>query len=114
MTSEDFASSPVLSGILNEKECMAIFMNLNNPDNIWPMPVGLSPSKNQRRASVFSSGSNSRATGPTRKMCCCLRQIENETHFIKEPFDDFLTIITIDQSIILEGVVIAEIVLPNK
>jgi len=48
MTPDEFASSPALSGILTESECLAILMNISSRDK-WPMPSQLSVSRQQRR-----------------------------------------------------------------
>ena len=55
MTPDEFASSPALSGILTESECLAILMNMSSRDK-WPMPSQLSTSRQQRRFDSRGSG----------------------------------------------------------
>lgn len=55
MTPDEFASSPALSGILTESECLAILMNMSSRDK-WPMPSQLSMSRQQRRLDSRGSG----------------------------------------------------------
>ena len=62
MTPEEFASSPVCSGILTESECLAVFMNLNSREN-WPMPSPLSTSKQMRRSQYLGYGVSNRRIG---------------------------------------------------
>ena len=128
MSSEEFASTPVLSGILEEKECMAIFMNLNNPGSL-PMPLHLSASRDHRGSSFFSRrehGGRSRLTDGIyalfendfqEALClleepelCCIRHFDDALTW-KEPFAQGGTTFVTDKEIIIKGVVFAGIVL---
>ena len=60
MTSEEFATSPAVSGVLTEAECLAVLMNLSSRDK-WPMPPTLSTCRQQRqpRQNVLAAGPSS-------------------------------------------------------
>jgi len=96
MTSEEFSSSPVLSGILSEKECLAIYQNINNPDS-WPLPINLSSSRESRQSSLSSGSGGIR----------CLRRIENETRFLFEPNENIRVRLTADKDVMITGLIIA-------
>lgn len=93
MTSEEFSSSPALSGILTERECMSIFMNINNPGS-WPEPARLSTSRTPRRNEIR-----------------CLRQIENERRVLLQAKDVMIMNFTADQDVMIKGIIIAPLAL---
>ena len=93
MTSEEFSSSPALSGILTERECMAIFMNLNNPGS-WPDPPRLSTCRTPRKKEIR-----------------CIRQVEIETRVFVEAKLVICIPFTADQDVMIKGIVIAPTVL---
>ena len=100
MTSEEFASTPVLSGILEEKECMAIFMNLNNPGSL-PMPLHLSSSKTQRRRAgntfPYSSAIKHGERSTKHYGIYCVRQLlENRFFFSQRSYDGPFVVILFD------------------
>lgn len=123
MTSEEFASTPVLSGILTEKECVAIFMNLNNPGSL-PMPLHLSSCKMKRRGANSSNFSSSSAIyngerSTKSQGIYCLRQMKNDCfEFIKDPYFfgpwsplTGMTSFFVDQDVTIKGIIIAEMIL---
>jgi len=105
MKPEEFSFGPVLSEILTEKECMAVFVNFNIPnlgrESRWSLPAHLSLSRRERRAS-------SRPIYETLNTYYCLRQIENDTESFIEPLVDYITTFTVDQNITLQGIFLAE------
>ncbi len=124
MTSEEFASTPVLSGILEEKECMAIFMNLNNPGSL-PMPLRLSSCRTQRRRAgntvPSSSGiKNGEISTKHNGVYCVRKLLENRFFVLKDPTMDRLssfcsttltTSFTVSKDITVKGFIIAEMVI---
>lgn len=125
MTSEEFASTPVLSGILTEKECMAIFMNLNNPGSL-PMQLHLSSCKTQRReaSSTFSSSSaiNNGERSTKNPGMNCVRKVKNACFgFLKADMPTGslspwyhvtgVTSFTVDKDVKIKGIIIAEMIL---
>ena len=124
MTSEEFASTPVLSGILTEKECMAIFMNLNNPGSL-PMPLHLSSCKTPRRqaSSVFpvsASAINNGERSTKNHGIYCVRQVENKRFaFLKAAMPvstsrynlTGVTSFSVDHEVTIKSIIIAEMVL---
>jgi len=126
MTSEEFASTPVLSGILTEKECMAIFMNLNNPGSL-PMPLHLSSIRTQRRpaSSTFSYSSATNSGERSTKnpgISCVIRKVKNGCFgFLKadmpvgslSPWYHLtgVTSFIADQDVKIKGIIIAEMIL---
>ena len=117
MTSGEFATSPVLSGILSQEECMAIFMNLNNPGS-WTFPLNLSACKTPRRqaSSTFSSSIELRNGGRSTNNIgiCCLLQIDNESLYHIEPSVNFITSFTVDNAVIIKGIVIAPLLVLDE
>ncbi len=91
MTSEEFSSSPALSGILTERECMAIFMNLNNSGS-WPEPARLSICRTPRRNEIR-----------------CLRPVENETRVPLEATACIIMNVTVDKNVMIKGLIIATV-----
>jgi len=96
MTSEEFASTPVLSGILSEKECLHIYQNINNPGS-WPMPTDLSYSRKSRKSSLFSGSSQMQ----------CLRLFEKKSFVALEPSSPFDVSLSVDKDVRITGIVIA-------
>ena len=104
MTSEEFASSPVHSGILTENEWAAIFVHLNNPDSSRPMPVYLSSSRNQRHKSSISL-----VLKAILGKINCLREVQNETRVLLEPSVDYsTTTLRVDKDVMITGIVLAD------
>jgi len=107
MKLEEFASSPALSGILTEEECIAIFKNFNL-DSL-SMPDHLSTCRYQRNSTL----SRQENVGPSTKNCgfYCLRSVEIESLIMKEPFVNNTTMVVVDRAVICKGVIFAEIIL---
>jgi len=103
MTSEEFASSPVHSGILTENEWAAIFVHLNNPDSSRPMPIYLSSNRNQRQSSCVVV-SNSVLSSKL----YCLREVHNETRVLLEPSVDYSTALSVDKDVMITGIILAD------
>ena len=101
MSSEEFASSPVHSGILTEYECLGVFVHLNNPDSSRPIPIFLSSSRNQRQSSYSASESDLIET-------YCLRHVENETRALLAPSNNLKITLTADKDVVITGIVIAD------
>ncbi len=97
MKSEEFSSSPVLSGMLTENECLALYQNINNPDSNWPIPIDLSSSRKPRKSSLES--------GPTEIRC--LRKFEHRTFMILKPSDNLEVSLTVDKDVMITGIIIA-------
>ena len=110
MKSEEFASTPSLSGILNQEECFTIFMNLNNPGSL-PMPLYLSSCRNQRIACFFRPVNGGRST--INQGIYCLRDVENEDLILKEAFIQKVLLFFVDRAIIFRGFVLAGMVIPE-
>jgi len=98
MTPAQFSSSTVLSGILTDNECLAIYQNLINPDS-WPMPVHLSSRRHQRRNTKLTSS------------FYCFREIENETRILMKPFVGSVITLTVDKNVMITGIILSETVL---
>lgn len=101
MTSEEFASSPVHSGVLTENEWAAILVHLNNPDSSLPMPklpIHLSTNRNQRQSRKVVSRSNE---------IRCLREITNETRVLLDSSFFSYATVTVDKNVMVTGIIIA-------
>ena len=99
MTPAQFSSSTVLSGILTDNECLAIYQNLINPDS-WPIPLDLSSNRKQRQSSSLSSSLSK---------IRCLRQVENDAVVLLEPNDYIEVSFTADKDVMITGIIIANI-----
>jgi len=111
MKSEEFASTPSLSGILNQEECFTIFMNLNNPGSL-PMPLHLSSCRNQRIMACFSRPVNG-GRSTINEGIYCLRDVENEALILEEAFINKEFPFFVDRAIIFRGFVLAGMVIPE-
>jgi len=98
MTPEEFASSPVHSGVLTENEWATILVHLNNPDSSLPMPIHLSTNRNQRQNKSVASRSNE---------IQCLREITNETRVLLDSSFFFYATVTVDKNVVVTGIIIA-------
>lgn len=102
---KEFASSPALSGILTEKECLAILMNVINPGS-WCLPIHLSSNRTQRgrESSTFSGAGTTKHDG-----FLCLRRIGiNEKYYVEESFVESITTLVVNQDVDIKGIVLAE------
>ena len=110
MKPEEFASSPALSGILTNEECMAIVVNsFNNPSSL-PMPLHLSSCRNQRRS--FSSRRENGGRSSINDGIYCLRMVQDERLDLADRPNHPMSIsFVVDQAIIFKGVVLSGIVL---
>jgi len=106
MKPEEFASSPVLSGILTEKECFVIYQNLINPRSL-PMPHHMSSCRKQRRFSPEVNSGESRIN--TNEFFYCIRKIKNEIFLQKRGKVDLVTEFTANQTIKIKGIILTEI-----
>ena len=101
MTPEEFKSSSLLSlsGIISENEWVAIYQNINYPDSNWPKPINLSSSRESRQSSLSSGSSQIQ----------CLRLVRNYSVVLLEPSTDLKVSLTVDEDVMITGIVIAPI-----
>ena len=101
--------APSLSGILTQEECFAISVNLINPCSLPVMPLHLSSCRNQRSA-LLSRLEN--AEQPTISGgIYCLRNFENESLIVKEPFLNNIFPFVVNRPVIFKGDVFAGMIL---
>ncbi len=113
MTSEEFASSVVDSGILTKDECLAVFMHFNIPkldgERSWSLQAVLSLNRQKRRGSGTFVYTNEIGKTTVNHLYC-LRQIpEYEMGFLYEPDVEIVTSFTVDHDVTIAGIVFAEL-----
>ena len=115
MKPEEFASSPALSGVLTEKECLAIYQNICKPSSL-SMPRHLSSYRKQRRAissaayfspEIMSSGGS---TIDKNEFFYCIRKIKNEFFLQKRGRGYLVAEFTANQIINIKGIILTEII----
>jgi len=114
MKPEEFASSPVLTGVLTEIECLAIYQNISNPRSL-PMPHHLSSCRKQIRGTSsttsFSPEMNSGgSTIDNTEFFYCTRMIKNEIFLQKRGRDDLAAEFTANRTINIKGIILTEMI----